>query len=322
MKNEKEVHKNLNHKDRDIDKDVDKDTEKDIAEILKSELEKEAQEILAEIEADESLKDLTMPEEAEEELLKKIQKLEEEKAAYEHLSEKDKEALRLGREIQIQQENKIGDDEKTTAHPDENVVTFKKKKRRTYLLIALVAVFAMMLGMTAVGEVPLVTEWRKQIFGSRELMNVNSEREAEEKIENTLESEVAVYKEIKETFQVDIIKLAYMPDEMGIIDYEIDEVLNRATILYQCDESIMEYQMVFNYRNQSCGYAVEDELLAEKTIQVDDTLIQLQEYRVDNSTEKTYIAQFVSDDVHYTLNATTTLPEEEIEKILKKIKKF
>lgn len=318
MKNEKEVHKNLEHKDRDIGKD----TEKDIAEILKSELEKEAKEILTEIEADESLKDITMPEEAEDELMQKIQKLEEEKAAYEHLSEKDKEALRLGREIQIQKENKIGDDEKTTAYQDENVVTFRKKKRRTYLLIALVAVFVMMLGMTAVGEVPLVTEWRRQIFGSRELTNVNSERESRESIENTLESEVAIYKEIKDTFQVDIIRLNYRPDKTEVIDYEIDEALNRATILYQCDESIMEYQMVFNYRNQSCGYAVEDELLSEKTILVDDTLIQLQEYRVDNSTEKTYIAQFVSDDVHYTLNATTTLPEEEIEKILKKIKKF
>ena len=88
MKNEREQHKEME-------------------DILKAELEKEAREILAEIEADESLQGLTMPDEAEEELMLKIQKLEEEKAAYERLSEKDKEALRLGREMQMQKKNKL-----------------------------------------------------------------------------------------------------------------------------------------------------------------------------------------------------------------------
>lgn len=297
---------------------------KDIEAILKSELEKEAQEILAEIEADESLQGLTMPDEAEEALMQRIRKLEEEKAAYERLSEKDKEALRLGREIQIQKENKM-EEVNRDKHPEDadgKVVTFKKKKRRTYLLIALVAVLVMMVGMTAVGEVPLVTELRKQILGERELTNVNSERGDENKVEATVDEDAKIYEEIKDAFNVNIIKLDYMPDETEIIDYEIDEVLNRATIIYQCDDSIFDYRMIFNYRNQSYGYAVEDELLSEKTILVDEILILLREYSVENSAEKEYIAQFVYEDVQYTFNATTTLSEEEIEKILKKIKKF
>lgn len=68
--------------------------------LLRSELDREAQEILAEIEADESLKDLKLPEENEEALLQKIQELEEKKVACEAMPEKDKEALRLGREMQ------------------------------------------------------------------------------------------------------------------------------------------------------------------------------------------------------------------------------
>ena len=297
---------------------------KDIEAILKSELEREAREILAEIEADESLQGLTMPDEAEEALMQRIRKLEEEKAAYERLSEKDKEALRLGREMQIQKENKIVDDH-SAEHPEDadgNVVTFKKKKRRTYLLIALVAVLVMMVGMTAVGEVPLVTELTKVLFGEAEMVRVNSERGDENRIESTEESEVAIYEEIKETFHVNIIKLEYMPSETEIIDYEIDEVLNRATIIYLCDGSIMEYQMIFNYRNQSYGYAVGDELLDEKNILVDDIVVQLQEYEVENSRETEYIAQFVYGDVHYTFNATTTLSEEKIEEILKNMKKI
>lgn len=297
---------------------------KDIEAILKSELIREAQEILAEIEADESLQGLTMPDEAEEVLMQRIQKLEEEKAAHEMLSEKDKEALRLGREIQIQKENKIEDDNesKTLEDRNERVITFKKKKRRTCLLIALVAVLVMMVGMTAVGEVPLVTELAKVLFGEAEMVKVNSERGDENKIESTIVSELDIYEEIKNTFNVDIVNLDYMPSKTEIIDYEIDEVLNRATIIYQCEGSIMEYQMIFNYRNQSYGYTVEDQLLDRKTILVDEIVIQVQEYGVENSKEKEYIAQFVYEDVHYTFNATTTLSEEEIEKILKKIKIF
>lgn len=305
MKNEREQHKEME-------------------DILKAELEKEAREILAEIEADESLQDLTMPDEAEEELMLKVQKLEEEKTAYERLSEKDKEALRIGREMQMQKENKIddGDDNKNPDSEGGKVVTFRKKKRQTYLIVAVVAVLVMMMGMNAVGEVPLVTEIRKQMFGDKGLTNVNSEREDGNRVEKTVDEDAKVYDAIKDTFNVNIIKLEYMPDKIGIIDYEIDEVLNRATIIYQCEGSIMEYQMVFNYLDQSYGYMVEDELLSEETFTVEDILIQLQKYQVENSDEIMYVAQYVYQDVQYRFNATTTLSEEEIKKILKNIKKF
>lgn len=305
MKNEREQHKEME-------------------DILKAELEKEAREILAEIEADESLQDLTMPDEAEEELMLKIQKLEEEKAAYERLSEKDKEALRIGREMQMQKENKIddGDDNKNPDSEGGKVVTFRKKKRQTYLIVAVVAVLVMMMGMNAVGEVPLVTEMTKQLFGDKELTNVDSEREDGNRVDDTVDEDIKVYKDIKDTFNVDIIRLEYKPDKTTVLDYEIDEVLNRATIIYQCDGSIMEYQMVFNYRNQVSGYMVEDESINEEAFTIDDILIQLQEYQVENSDEIMYVAQYIYQDVHYTFNITTTLPKEEIEKILKNIKKF
>lgn len=305
MKNEREQHKEME-------------------DILKAELEKEAREILAEIEADESLQDLTMPDEAEEELMLKVQKLEEEKTAYERLSEKDKEALRIGREMQMQKENKIddGDDNKNLDSEGGKVVTFRKKKRQTYLIVAVVAVLVMMMGMSAVGEVPLVTEIRKQMFGDKGLTNVNSEREDGKLVDPTIDEDIKVYEEIKDTFKVDIIRLNYKPDETTILDYEIDEVLNRATIIYQCDGSIMEYQMIFNYIDQSYGYMIEDELVSEETFTVNDILIQLQKYQVKDSDEIMYVAQYVYQDVHYTFNATTMLPEGEVEKILKKIKKF
>ena len=301
-----------------------REQDKEMEDILKAELEKEAREILAEIEADESLQVLTMPDEAEEELMLKIQKLEEEKAAYERLSEKDKEALRIGREMQMQKENRISGrgDNKNPDSEEGRVVTFRKKKRRTYLIVAVVAVLVMMMGMNAVGEVPLVTELRKQILGDKELTNVNSEREDGNRVDDTVDEDIKVYKEIKDTFNVDIIRLEYKPDKTTVLDYEIDEVLNRATIIYQCDDSILEYRMIFNYREQVSGYMIEDELLEEKAFLVNNMLIQLQEYKIENSDEIMYVAQYVYQDVQYIFNVTTTLQEEEIEKILKKIKIF
>lgn len=301
-----------------------REQDKEMEDILKAELEKEAREILAEIEADESLQGLTMPDEAEEELMLKIQKLEEEKAAYERLSEKDKEALRIGREMQMQKENRISGrgDNKNPDSEEGRVVTFRKKKRRTYLIVAVVAVLVMMMGMNAVGEVPLVTELRKQILGDKELTNVNSEREDGNRVDDTVDEDIKVYKEIKDTFNVDIIRLEYKPDKTTVLDYEIDEVLNRATIIYQCDDSILEYRMIFNYREQVSGYMIEDELLEEKAFLVNNMLIQLQEYKIENSDEIMYVAQYVYQDVQYIFNVTTTLQEEEIEKILKKIKIF
>lgn len=56
-----------------------KNKHEEMEELLRSELDREAQEILAEIEDDESLKDLKLPEENEEALLQKIQELEEKK---------------------------------------------------------------------------------------------------------------------------------------------------------------------------------------------------------------------------------------------------
>ena len=70
--------------------------------LLKNELTEEADKIIKEVEADESLKDIALPEELDTGLKTKIEQYEAEKAAYEMLSDKDKEAIRIGREIQIQ----------------------------------------------------------------------------------------------------------------------------------------------------------------------------------------------------------------------------
>lgn len=295
---------------------------KEMENILKAELDREARAILAEIEADESLKDLTMPDEAEEELMQKIQKLEEKKAAYELLSDEDKEALRLGREVQMQKENKVESDSAASGEEDGKVVAFRRKKKRMYLLVGVVAALVMMMGITSVGEVPLVTSIKEQMFGDTETTKVNSAREDEREFIEGRDEEVEVYEAIQNVFDVDIIRLDYRPNGTQILKYEIDEVLNRATIIYQCDATIFEYRMIFNYSTQSHGYKVEDIVIEEKSLIVDEIPINLQKCEIENTKEVSYVAQFEYQDVYYVFNVTSDFPEEEIEKILKNIKKF
>lgn len=295
---------------------------KEMENILKAELDREARAILAEIEADESLKDLTMPDEAEEELMQKIQKLEEKKAAYELLSDEDKEALRLGREVQMQKENKVESDSAASGEEDGKVVAFRRKKKRMYLLVGVVAALVMMMGITSVGEVPLVTSIKEQMFGEKELVQIDSEREDEDSIEVMGERELEIYEEIKDTFNVDIIRLDYRPNGTEVLKYEIDEVLNRATIIYQCGTTIFEYRMIFKYSTQSHGYKVEDAVIEEKSLIIDEIPINLQKCEIENTKEISYVAQFEYQDVYYVFNVTSDFPEEEIEEILKNIKKF
>ena len=289
------------------------DQHKEMSDILKAELDREAREILAEIEADESLRGLKMPEGSEEDLLQRIRKLEEQKKAYEQLSDADKEALRIGREIQMQKEHKVD---------DEKVVPFKKKKKRVCLLVAAVAVLALGMGITSVGEVPLVTSIRESLFGEKELTHVNSARENSDKVKQSVEEEMEIYEEIKDTFGVKIVTLDYRPNGSEIYQYEIDELLNKAHLLYQWESKIIDYQMFFNYNSQAQGYLIDGTLLKDSVIEVGDISVVLREYQLLDGNASEYIAEFDYQDVHYILSVSSEVSEGEIKEILKNLKIF
>ena len=71
--------------------------EDNLDKLLKAELEKEAGEIMEEMDSDESLQDISFPEDLDEKMWSKIQEYEEQQKAYEKLSDADKKAIRLER---------------------------------------------------------------------------------------------------------------------------------------------------------------------------------------------------------------------------------
>lgn len=299
-----------------------KNKHEEMEELLRSELDREAQEILAEIEADESLKDLKLPEENKEALLQKIQELEEKKAACEAMPQKDKEALRLGREMQALKKNgkdATGADENKDSEGTSKTVPFKKRRRKLYLLVAIVAILTFAIGMTSIGEVPLVTEIKNQILGTSKMVKMNSAREGDDTVVESAGSEAEAYKEIQSIFDIKIAQLGYLPNEVIFIDDEIDSTLKKASLFYQCRNSILEYRISFAPTEQASGYEVEDKLLDEQTMIVNDVPIELRCYEIPDNKEISYVAHFEYKDIYYTLNTTTDIDKEEIIQILKNL---
>lgn len=310
-----------------------KNEQEKLEDFLKSELMKEGDEILAEIEADESLKDISLPEEMDEGLWKKIQKKQAEKAAYEALAEKDKEALRLGREMMMLNEcgedgdkdeknavvehDAVDDGESGVENDSAKVVKYsKKRKKRIYLLVAAVAVLALAAGMTSIGGAPFVTGMMKKIVGEREVVQVDSEREGEEKSISNEGEEEKVWQEIKEQFGVEPVRLGYLPEETKFVTGEVDKVLDEAVFLYDCKGNIIEYWVFTGNKDKSFGYDIEDDLKKEKELNINGNVIMVRSYLIADTNETEYVVQFEYNNAQYILR---TSMKQEIEKILENL---
>lgn len=325
--------------------------EDNLGKLLKAELEKEAGEIMEEMDSDESLQDISFPEDLDEKMWSKIQEYEEQQKAYEKLSDDDKEAIRLGREVQAlrggentkdhlkkdvesdsyidnvvpiehvkhETDNKASDDgtnEEIEKEAGKKKVKKRKRHWKVYGIVAIVAVLAMMWSMVSIGGTPFFGRVLNDIIGDREMVKVNTEREDGDKNKVAGHDEEKVYEEIKESLGVDVVRLEGKPDNMSLVHSDIDKKLNRVCLIFANENTTLEYQIVVNYQEQSHGYDIEDEKIKEELIKEGGNEIRFTQYKLpDESKENT--AEFVYQDVFYTLNAV--MDEEDFKKILKNL---
>lgn len=325
--------------------------EDNLGKLLKAELEKEAGEIMEEMDSDESLQDISFPEDLDEKMWSKIQEYEEQQKAYEKLSDADKEAIRLGREVQalsggenmkdhlkkdvesdsyidnvvpiehVKHEtgNKASDDG-TNGETEKEAGKKKVKKRKrhwkAYGIVAIVAVLAMMWSMVSIGGTPFFGKLWTQTIGDRKMTQVDTEREDGSKNKVDDYDEESVYENIKEKMGVDVVRILKKPDDMVLIQSDIDEVLKKVCLIYNNGESMIEYQMIFNYKEQSHGYDVEDKKIKEEQIEVDGNNINVTQYELPDESKEN-VAQFIYKDVFYTIN--TTMDENNFKELLKSL---
>ena len=325
--------------------------ENNLDKLLKAELEKEAGEIMEEMDSDESLQDISFPEDLDEKMWSKIQEYEEQQKAYEKLSDADKEAIRFGREVQAlrggentkdhlkkdvesdsyidnvvpieyvkhETDNKASDDG-TNGETEKEAGKNKVKKRtrhwKAYGIVAIVAVLAMMWSMVSIGGTPFFGKLWTQTIGDRKMTQVDTEREDGSKNKVDDYDEESVYENIKEKMGVDVVRILKKPDDMVLIQSDIDEVLKKVCLIYNNGESMIEYQMIFNYKEQSHGYDVEDKKIKEEQIEVDGNNINVTQYELPDESKEN-VAQFIYKDVFYTIN--TTMDENNFKELLKSL---
>lgn len=303
-----------------------KNEQEKVKKLMQEELEREAEKIRAEVEADESLRNLPFPDGMDGELQKKIEEYEKNKAAVEMLSEEDQEALRLGRELQMlnvkenEAEDKSENGENGSAGRTGKTVRFRRKKR-TYVLLAFVAVLVLAMGMTAIGGQPFVSEVFNQLLTGRENININSSNSDEgEVIPAENDPEEQAYQEIKDEFGFDPVRPNYLPDGTEFEECVFMDDKKEVFLLYSVKGRILEYRIYPSLRNKSIGYDVEDELINEEEITVSGIQISIQSRKIKDSDKIIFIAQFNYKNVVYVLQTQESW--EETQEILKNLNFF
>ena len=325
--------------------------EDNLDKLLKAELEKEAGEIMEEVDSDESLQDISFPEDLDEKMWSKIQEYEEQQKAYEKLSDADKEVIRLGREVQAlrggedtkdrlkkdvesdsyidnvvpiehmkhEADNKASDDGtnvETGKKAGKKKVKKRKRHWKVYGIVAIVAVLAMMWSMVSIGGTPFFGKLWTQTIGDRKMTQVDTEREDGDKNKTDDHDEAKVYEEIKQKFGVDVVRLKRNSDGMALVQSDIDEVLKKVCLIYENNNTFIQYQMEIQSENKSYAYDIEDKKVKRTQITVDGNKIDIIQYELDDGNEEN-VAQFTYEDVFYTINAT--MEEDDFKELLKNL---
>ena len=325
--------------------------EDNLDKLLKAELEKEAGEIMEEVDSDESLQDISFPEDLDEKMWSKIQEYEEQQKAYEKLSDADKEAIRLGREVQAlrggeatkdhlekdvesdsyidnvvpiehvkhETDNKASDDGtngETGKEAGKKKVKKRKRHWKVYGIVAIVAVLAMMWSMVSIGGTPFFGKLWTQTIGDRKMTQVDTEREDGDKNKVDDYDESKVYEEIKEKFGMDVVRFRRKSDGMALVQSDIDEVLKKVCLIYENNNTFIQYQMEIQSENKSYAYDIEDKKVKRTQITVDGNKIDIIQYELDDGNEEN-VAQFAYEDVFYTIN--TTMEEADFKELLKNL---
>lgn len=236
-------------------------------------------------------------------------KLREQIAAYENekiyaqLSEEDRKALELGKELMRKQEDEAA----------EKKVVHKKKPVRIYLVIAAAVVMAMAFGVTSIGGPKRIIKMMTSSVGDREVEQTDTDDN--KVIEKEREEEA--YQEIKDSFGVDPVKLIWRPTDMKFDMLELDDAMQIAEIYYKYKNENVIFCMSTTFRNASWGVDTEDTVLEEYPMKKDGVVIEVKEYKIESTKIRRFSAKFSYKGLEYYLIGT--MEKENFEKILKNL---
>lgn len=315
-------------------------------EFLQEELEKESARIKEEVEQDPPLTESGPDPELKNKIWKQAEEIRRQREAYENLSEADKEALRLGKELQLRREEKAREEfseelapeslelaagaeerqpesqsEIQTAQGSQTPkVRVRKRRKKTIVALAVALIAVLGVGITSFGDGGFVAETVDRILGGRKTTNINSESDDTDVTQQEEITEEKVFQQIKDEFGFDVVRLDYKPFNMRMTDYILEQEFMTTIIYYQYGKNIFTYTITPAYQDFSFGYDIEDTIVDEYVKIVENTKIQVTEYLIEESNQQEFSAEFEYKDVTYIL--TGIIEKDEFEKILENLHFF
>lgn len=283
---------------------MDKNRE-EVTGLSEEELQKEADTVREMLEQSPDLQEIEVPEELERKLAEKIRKYEEEKEI-DALSEKDKEALRLGRELQEKESN-----ENRASKKNKKAVRWPKSWKVQFAA-AIGCVLIIGSGIISVGGKNIIVNVFDRKFGGGEKTYVNTE---EIEYEGEMTEEEA-YTKVEEKFGK-VVRIADKPKNMKFLEMELREDIQEVILYYSVNERVLSFRIEFPYSESSSGIEIEDKLIEEYTITLPETNVLISKYRILDTEEVEFIAQFTYKNNKYFL--TGIIKQDEFEKIVKNL---
>lgn len=224
--------------------------------------------------------------------------------AYAKLSEEDREALRLGREMLKNQSE------------EKKIYTMRRKKRNIRRIVALAAVLilVMAVGMTSIGGPERMLQFMKSSVGGRKVSQVDSS-DKNKIIEE--EDEEKAYEKIAEEFGIEPVQFVWRPVGMQFKKMLLDTDIQLAELEYLYNGENTEFMISASYGEVSLGADNEDEITDHFYEQEKKTQIEVTEYKTPETGTNRYKAEFKYKNLYYCLTGTMT--KEEMENILKNL---
>ncbi len=269
--------------------------------LSEEELKKEADTVREMLDQFPELQNVEVPEELHRKLADRIREYEEEKVL-ENLSEKDREALRLGRKIQEESEKKK--------------VVYRPKKRKVWFALAAVLVIVLGVGLTSVGGKKIIVDVFQRNFGDSEKTYVDTE---EIESAGTMTEDEA-YAEIEKTFGMKTVRVGYRPDDTKFLEMQLYQELQEAVLYYSMGDRIFSLKIEFPYSESSNGMEIQDELIREYVMELSEIDVFISEYKIQDTGEMEYTASFTYEDNKYFLQGI--INQEDFEKIIKNLNFF
>lgn len=200
---------------------------------------------------------------------------------------------------------------------DKRLKKVHYRRKRRYIIAALAAVIVLVCGsvMTGVGSKSYWKVIWSKITGDGPTSITDVEDMKSHETEDI--DEMGVFRKINEQFGVSIVRFKYKPRGMYLNRYTLDEEQRKVYLFYEYNGEVIRYSIYMNDEDSSFGQKELDKLSDQYEIDNNGVQIIVEEFIIDDSDCKRYIAEFKHRDIHYQIKGV--MDRAEFDEILKNL---